>query len=111
MTKTEPNKPHEPTIDVVWPLSRRVTADVDAAGRVNDLNGKTIAELWDLNFRGETIYPLVREYIRSRYPGAKFVDYSNFGNFHGPGSDTAVARLPEQLREHRCDAVIVGIGA
>jgi len=79
---------------------------------VPDLNGKTICELWDVIFRGETIYPLVREHIRKRFPGVKFVDYTHFGNFYGAREEQNIGeRLPDQLREHGADAVIVGIGA
>jgi hypothetical protein len=101
----------EPRYDVLWPLSRRAAVSASAADRLPDLNGKTICELWDMNFRGETIYPLFREHIKSRFPDANIVDYSNFGNFHGPGAERVIAELPEQLRAHGCEAVIVGLGA
>jgi len=103
--------PVEPRYDVLWPLSRRAVADTNAAPRLPDLNGKTVAELWDVIFRGETIYPLVREYIQKRFPGVKFVGYSEFGNFHGARERDVVQSLPEKLKSHKADAVIVGIGA
>ena len=100
------------TESVLWPLARRAARARDLAPRVPDLNGKTICELWDVIFRGETIYPLVREHIRKRFPGVKFVDYTHFGNFYGAREEQNIGeRLPDQLREHGADAVIVGIGA
>ena len=111
MERTDNATAGEPKYDVVWPLSRKVVPGLTAAPRLADLNGKTVGELWDWNFRGETIYPLVREYIKTRFPDVRFVDYSEFENFHGPGADSAASRLPAKLREHGCDAVIVGIGA
>jgi UDP-N-acetyl-D-mannosaminuronic acid transferase (WecB/TagA/CpsF family) len=101
----------EPRYDVLWPLSRRAVRETKAAARLPDLNGKVVAELWDVIFRGETIYPLVREHIRKRFPGVKFVGYSEFGNFHGAREREVVASIPEKLRAHKADAVIVGIGA
>ena len=59
----------EPKYEVLWPLSRRAVRETKAAKRLPDLNGKVVAELWDVIFRGETIYPLVREHIRKRFPG------------------------------------------
>jgi len=54
----------------------------------------------------------VREHIRKRFPGVKFVDYTHFGNFYGAREEQNIGeRLPDQLREHGADAVIVGIGA
>jgi len=101
----------EPRFDVLSPLSRKAVKKTDAAPRVPDLNGKTVCELWDVIFRGETIYPLVREYIRARFPDVKFVTYDNFGNFHGAREAEVSAQIPAKLSEHRADAVIVGIGA
>lgn len=101
----------EPREEVLWPLSRRAVQDRATAPRVPDLNGKVICELWDVIFRGETIYPLVREHIRKQYPGVKFVEYSEFGNFYGPHGTSVSADLPAKLKAHKADAVIVGIGA
>ncbi|HSQ04861.1 MAG TPA: hypothetical protein VLN59_12540 [Burkholderiales bacterium] len=100
-----------PHYDVTWPLSRKGVNAVRAAPRIPDLNGKTIAELWDVLFRGETIYPQVREYIKARFPGVRFVGHEVFGNFHGPREYAIHATLADKLREYGCDAAIVGIGA
>ena len=101
----------EPRYDVLWPLSRRAVEDRNTAPRIPDLNGKVIGELWDVIFRGETIYPQVREHVRVKFPGAKFVEYSEFGNFYGPKRQAISASLADKLRAHKVDAVIVGIGA
>ena len=103
--------PNEPRYDVVWPLSRKAVKRTAAAPRLPDLNGKTICELWDVIFRGEMIYPLVREYIRARFPAVKFVPYSEFGNFHGAREHEVSAKIPDKLHMHHADAAIVGIGA
>jgi UDP-N-acetyl-D-mannosaminuronic acid transferase (WecB/TagA/CpsF family) len=102
---------NEPRYEVLSPLSRKAVKRTAAAPRVPDLNGKTICELWDVIFRGETIYPLVREHIRKRFPGVKFVGYEEFGNFHGALEAKISAEIPAKLRAHGADAVIVGIGA
>ena len=101
----------EPRYDMLWPLSRKAVKKSAAAKRVPDLNGKVICELWDVIFRGETIYPLVREYIQKRFPGVKFVPYSEFGNFHGAREHEVTATIPDKIRLHKADAAIVGIGA
>ena len=105
------NDTDEPRHEVLWPLARRAVTDTRAAPRLPDLNGKTVCELWDVIFRGETIYPLVREYIKERFPGVKFVGHAEFGNFHGACEREVTATLPEKLHAHKADAVIVGIGA
>jgi len=95
----------------MWPLSRKAVQRTAATPRLPDLNDKTVCELWDVIFRGETIYPLVREYIRARFPRVKFVNYAEFGNFHGAREHQVTATIREKLRAHKADAVIVGIGA
>ncbi|MBI2508710.1 MAG: hypothetical protein HYV99_01535 [Betaproteobacteria bacterium] len=105
------SKQSEPRYEVLWPLARRAVKAAAAAPRLPDLNGKTVAELWDVIFRGETIYPLVREYIQARFPRVKFVGHAEFGNFHGAREREVTAALPGRLRAHRADAAIVGIGA
>ena len=102
---------NEPQYEVLWPLSRRAVEDRATAPRIPDLNGKVIGELWDVIFRGETIYPQVREHVKARFPQAKFVEYSEFGNFYGPKGQAIAASLEEKLRHFKIDAVIVGIGA
>ena len=105
------SNPEVPRYDVLSPLSRKAVKTTAAAPRVPDLNGKTICELWDVIFRGETIYPLVRDYIRKRFPDARFVTYEEFGNFHGAREAQVSSEIPAKLRAHGADAVIVGIGA
>ncbi len=104
-------KNSEPHYDVLWPLSRKAVKKTAAAPRLPDLNGKTIVELWDVIFRGETIYPLVREYIKKRFPGVKFVPYTEIGNFHGAREHEVSATIPDKLKAFKADAAIVGIGA
>jgi hypothetical protein len=104
-------KTNEPHYDVLWPLSRKAVKRTAAAARIPDLNGKTVCELWDVIFRGETIYPLVRAYIKARFPDVKFVSYTEFGNFHGAREHQVSATIPDKLRAHKADAAIVGIGA
>ena len=110
---TTPNRPdpHEPRYDVLSPLSRRGVDASTAAPRIPDLNGKTVCELWDGIFRGETIYPLVREHIKARFPAVRFVEYTVFGDFFGARDREVIAALTGKLRDHNIDAVIIGIGA
>ncbi len=103
--------PEVPRFDVLWPLSRRSVKSVAAAPRIPDLNGKTVCEIWDVLFRGEIIYPQVRDFMTARFPGVKFVGHEPFGNFHTAREHQVHAALPDKLRQHGADAVIVGIGA
>lgn len=105
------NKSAEAQFEVLWPLAQKAERPQSAASRLPDLSGKTVGELWDSLFRGDVVYPLIRERLRARYPGIKFVDYSVFGNFFGARSKDIVGGLADKIRAHGCDALIVGIGA
>ena len=105
--------PSETLNEVVWPLGKFVAPPLEFAPGLLDLNGKTIGELWDGVFKGDQIYPIIREELRNRYPGIKIVDYETMGYKHGNNiSERAyIAALPALLRHHQCDAVIVAVGA
>jgi hypothetical protein len=100
----------EPTYEVVWPLSAKHGTDDALPARLDTLDGKVVAELWDYLYDGDRAYPLLREELTRRFPSARFVEYRAFGNIHGPDELEVVARLPEALAEHGVDAVICGVG-
>lgn len=97
--------------EVVWPLGKSVTEAVPLADRSQSLAGKTVCEVWDEIFRGDEIFTVLRELLPKKYPGIKFVDYTNFGNTTGRNERAVVAGLAEKLKQHKCDAVISGVGA
>ncbi len=101
----------EPRYQVLWPLGKIDVKAQNASAPIADLSGKTVCELWDYIFRGDVVYTMLREELRARYPGIKFVEYSEIGNTHGPAQREILANLPEKLRSLGVDAVISGIGA
>jgi hypothetical protein len=101
----------EPGYEVVWPLGKPAYDSRAPNARVGDLSGKVVGELWDYLFRGEEIFPVLRERLKARFPGIRFVTYDVFGNVHGPQQRELVARVPALLEEYKVDAVITAIGA
>jgi hypothetical protein len=101
------NEGHEA---VVWPLGRRSGELTALPARIDGLNGKVVAELWDFLYRGDEVFPVLREELTRRYPDVRFVEYETFGNMHGDDEQEALERLPQLLREHNVDAVIAGVG-
>jgi len=102
---------NEPAYEVVWPLGRSHWDTRELNPRVGDLNGKTIAEVWDRVFRGEEIFPVVRAALKKRFPDVRFVEYDKFGDTHGVTQKQVLAELPAQFKRHKIDAVISGVGA
>lgn len=95
---------------VVWPLGKLAYRNVAVKPRIADLNGKTICELSDYSFRGEEIFPIVRESLRRQYPGIRFIEYMTFGNTHGSAETEVIQNLPAMLEANGCDGVISGVG-
>ena len=105
------NESNEAAFEVVWPSSRRAGKDIAQTAPLSDLNGKVIAQLWDRVFRGDEMFPYVREIITRQFPDVSFVHYDEFGDIFGWNEREVIEKLPELLRKHRVDAAIVGVGA
>lgn len=95
---------------VVWPRSERTVALTELAPRLDTLAGKTVCELWDYLFRGDEIFPWIEQELEQRFPGIKFVRYSEFGSTHGEDEHEILENLPTRLKELGADAVISGMG-
>ncbi|MGL5436518.1 MAG: UGSC family (seleno)protein [Lachnospiraceae bacterium] len=96
---------------VVHPVAVPTSKEKTVASPLPDLNGKVIGELWNWAFRGDETFPMIEEELKAIYPDIKFVDYKTFGNFHDPTHEAEMmAALPDKLKEHGVDAVIVGNG-
>ena len=94
----------------LWPRSPRQTKVKALAKRLDTLDGKTIATVWDQVFRGNEVFEFLEEGIKARYAGVKFVSWKEFGNTHGSDERAVVAGLPEKYKALGVDAVISGMG-
>ena len=95
--------------EVFWPRAERQQKRKALAPRLDSLEGKTVAQLWDFVFRGDEIFETLEEAMKARYPGIKFVSWREFGNTHGRDERQVVAALPERLKALGVDAVISGM--
>lgn len=103
----------EASYDVVWPLGRSRVEEVAANERPADLSGKTIGFIWDYLFKGPEMFEMFKAQLSAKFPGVRYVDYQVFGNIHGSDAEEKanLGALPERLREHGVDAVVVAVGA
>src|SRR5690606_2133134 len=101
---------HETRYRVYWPRAERADAVRQPAPRPETLDGKTVAFLWDDLFRGDEIFALLQEGIRSRYPSVSFITHETFGSTHGSDEQRILVELPEKLPRLGVDAVISGMG-
>ena len=94
---------------VVWPRGAKTVQATDVAPRLDTLEGKTIAQLWDYLFRGDEVFAMLEEELARRFPGVRFVRYDDFGTTHGSDEQRVLAELPAKLKELGVDAVISGM--
>ena len=95
---------------VVWPRSAKTIDVKQLAPRLDSLDGKTVAFVWDYLFRGDEIWAVIKAELSSRFPQVRFVDHDVFGSTHGEDEHEVLAALPDKLKAHGVDAVVSGMG-
>ena len=96
--------------EALWPRSPRQVGVKPLARRLDTLNGKTVAQLWDYVFRGDEVFALLEEGLKQRFPDIKFVNFKEFGSTHGSDEREVLASLPRKFKEMGVDAVVSGMG-
>jgi hypothetical protein len=92
--------------EVVWPCGERRQKQRPLARRLDTLNGRTIAQLWDYLFAGDEVFVALEEQLREQYPEVKFVSWREFGSTHAVNEKELLASLPQRFRELGVDAAI-----
>lgn len=100
----------EPAYEVVWPRSSRGIQRQPLADRLDTLDGRRIAFLWDYLFRGDELFPVLEEELTARFPRVEILQYEVFGNTHGSDEVEKVGRLPDEMRARGIDGVVSGMG-
>lgn len=95
--------------EAFWPRSPREATLRPFAQRLDTLEGKTIAQLWDFLFRGDEVFALLEEGLQAKFPGVRFVSWREFGNTHGSDEREIIAALPGRLKALEVDGVISGM--
>lgn len=92
--------------DVVWPSGERRMAVRPLARRLDTLNGKTVAQLWDFLFAGDEIFAALEEELARTYPDVKWVSWREFGSTHAVNEKELLASLPQRFKDLGVDAAI-----
>jgi hypothetical protein len=97
--------------EALWPRSPRQVSLQPLAKRLDTLDGKTIAQMWDFVFRGDEVFALLEEGLKERYPNIRWVSYKEFGSTHGSDEREVIASIGRRFKELGVDASISGMGA
>ena len=100
----------EQTQEALGPRGAKAAGAKPLAKRLDALEGKTVAFLWDYMFRGDEIFPLIERELSAAYPDMRFIGYETFGTTHGGGEREVIAKLPDDIRAHKIDAIVSGMG-
>lgn len=95
---------------VYWPRGQQTVSVQPLSPRLDTLDGKTVAFLWDYLFRGDEIFPMIEQKLRQRFSNITFIGYEEFGSTHGDEERAILEGLPERLKALKVDAVISGMG-
>lgn len=96
--------------DVVWPRGKTTSGGLKLARRLDTLNGKVVAELWDWVFKGDIMCEAFEKRLKELYPDVTFISWKEFGEIHGANEREVLADLPNKLKKFGVDAVICGVG-
>lgn len=81
-----------------------------AAPRLDRLDGKKIAFVWDYVFRGDEMFPVIERGLLETFEDISFVPYDAFGSIFGGDEEAVLEDLPEKLHTLGVDAAICGVG-
>jgi len=91
---------------VVWPSGERRLKVRPLARRLDTLNGKKVAQLWDYLFAGDEVFTALEARIAETYPDVEWVSWREFGSTHGINEKEILASLPARFKEMGVDAAI-----
>ena len=100
--------------EVISPIGIESVKKQTIAPRLDSLEGKTICETWNRDFKGDIMFPIYRELLKERFPGVKVIPYTEFPFSTLSGTSEFQREVSQQIaekaREKGCDAVISGNG-
>ena len=100
------SKTNDGYFEAYWPRGARQQKARALAPRLDTLEGKTVAQLWDYLFKGDEVFALLEEGLKKKFPGVKFVSWRDLGSTHGGDEKENLAALPQRFKELGVDADI-----
>ena len=100
---------------VVSPVGLPVVKVGDVSRRLSSLDGKTIGEVWNGDFKGDITFPMIRKILLKRFPSLRIIPFTEFPHFHVSDNPTKqrerVQEIARLAKEKGCDAIMSGNGA
>jgi len=101
-------------LSVISPIGAEAVEQKNLAKRLDTLNGKVVAEVWNEDFKGDIMFPIYRELLKQRYPEVKIVPYTDIPRASLKGTPAYQKQVLNDiiatLRDKGAEAVITGNG-
>ena len=102
------------TVSVISPVGAEAVEPKNLAKRLDTLDGKVVAEVWNEDFKGDIMFPIYRELLKERFPDVKIVPYTDIPRASLKGTPSyqkeVLDSIMAALRAKGADAVITGNG-
>ena len=104
----------ETKMEVIGPIGGETVKKKAIAARLDNLNGKTVCETWNEDFKGDIMFPVYRELLQKRYSGVRIIPYTEFPRSQWKSTPAKQREIAKQIaamaKERGCDALISGNG-
>ncbi len=81
---------------------------------LDNLDGKTIGEVYNNHFKGELMFQTYRRLFREKFPGVKIIPYTEFPIVYVGGDPASQKKTAKEIaaiaKARGCDALITGNG-
>ena len=102
------------SLAVLSPSGSEAVELKNLAKRLDTLNGKTVAEVWNDDFKGDIMFPMYRELLKQRYPDVKIIPYTDLPVASLKGTPAyqreVLQKIIAELKAKGADALITGNG-
>jgi hypothetical protein len=99
---------------VISPEGLPLGATGRVSGPLENLEGKTIGEVYNNHFKGELMFRTYRRLLEKKYPGIKIIPYDQFPIVYVGGDAASQKRVAKEIaaiaKEKGCHAIITGNG-
>jgi hypothetical protein len=102
------------TVSVISPVGAEAVEQKNLAKRLDTLNGKVVAEVWNEDFKGDIMFPIYRELLKKRFPDIKIIPYTEIPRASLKGTPSyqreVLNDIMAALKAKGAEAVITGNG-
>ena len=101
-------------LSVISPEGLALGATGQVTPQLDNLEGKTIGEVYNNHFKGELMFRTYRRLFKEKYPGIRIIPYEEFPIVYVGGDAASQKRVAKEVaalaKERGCDAIITGNG-